>query len=132
MQLDWLSSVRLHPVNDVVMRVASSAPLLLTGLAPIALASIAPLLTLLAIALHANVDWSWGPLRKVIASPRFHRWHHTGEAEGGNKNFAGLLPLWDILFGTYYMPVDLMPAHFGTETSVPAGLLGQLAFPFRR
>jgi sterol desaturase/sphingolipid hydroxylase (fatty acid hydroxylase superfamily) len=132
MQLDWLSSVRLHPVNDVLMRVASSAPLLLTGLAPIALASIAPLLTLLAIAFHANVDWSFGPLRKVIASPRFHRWHHTSEAEGGNKNFAGLLPLWDILFGTYYMPDDVMPAHFGTEMPVPTGLLGQLVFPFRR
>jgi sterol desaturase/sphingolipid hydroxylase (fatty acid hydroxylase superfamily) len=40
----------------------------------------------------------------VIASPR-HRWHHTGEAEARDKNFAGLLPLWDILFGTYYMPI---------------------------
>jgi sterol desaturase/sphingolipid hydroxylase (fatty acid hydroxylase superfamily) len=39
--------------------------------------------------------------RSVIASPRFHRWHHTGEAEARDKNFAGLLPLCDILFGTY-------------------------------
>lgn len=130
-QLDWLSSVRLHPVNDIVMRVASAAPLLLTGLAPIALAGITPLLTLLAIALHANVDWDWGPLRSIVASPRFHRWHHTSEAEGGNRNFAGLLPLWDILFGSYYMPTDAAPARFGTETPVPAGLFGQLIFPFR-
>ena len=131
-QLDWLSSVRLHPVNDIVMRVASAAPLLLTGLAPIALAGITPLLTLLAIALHANVDWDWGPLRAIVASPRFHRWHHTGEAEGGNSNFAGLFPLWDVLFGTYYMPKDARPARFGTETAVPASLIGQLVFPFRR
>ena len=62
-QLDWLSSVRLHPVNDIVMRVAAAAPLLLTGLAPIALAGITPLLTLFAIAIHANIDWDWGPLR---------------------------------------------------------------------
>jgi sterol desaturase/sphingolipid hydroxylase (fatty acid hydroxylase superfamily) len=130
-QLDWLSSVRLHPVNDIVMRVASAAPLLLTGLAPIALVGITPLLTLLAIALHANVDWDWGPLRTMVASPRFHRWHHTGEAEGGNSNFAGLLPLWDILFGTYYMPKEATPLRFGTETPVPAGLFGQLIFPFR-
>jgi sterol desaturase/sphingolipid hydroxylase (fatty acid hydroxylase superfamily) len=42
----------------------------------------------------------------VIASPRpRHRWHHTGEAEARDKNFAGQLPLWDILFGTYYMPI---------------------------
>lgn len=131
-QLDWLSSVRLHPVNDIVMRVASAAPLLLTGLAPIALAGITPLLTLLPIALHANVDWDWGALRAIVASPRFHRWHHTGEAEGGNSNFAGLLPLWDILFGTYYMPVEATPVRFGTDTAVPAGLFRQLVFPFRR
>jgi sterol desaturase/sphingolipid hydroxylase (fatty acid hydroxylase superfamily) len=130
-ELDWLSSVRLHPVNDIVMRVASAAPLLLTGLAPVALAGITPLLTLLAIALHANVDWDWGPLRAVVASPRFHRWHHTCEAEGGNGNFAGLLPLWDILFGTYYMPKGATPTRFGTDTAVPTGLFGQLVFPFR-
>jgi len=39
---------------------------------------------------------------------------------------------WDILFGTYYMPRDRRPTVFGTDTSVPQGLIGQLAFPFRR
>jgi sterol desaturase/sphingolipid hydroxylase (fatty acid hydroxylase superfamily) len=130
--LDWLSAVRLHPVNDALTRLASTVPLLLTGFAPIALAGIAPLLTLLAILVHANVDWGWGPFRSVIASPRFHRWHHTSEEEGLDKNFAGLLPLWDIVFGTYYMPKDRLPARFGTDIEVPAGLFGQLAFPFRR
>jgi sterol desaturase/sphingolipid hydroxylase (fatty acid hydroxylase superfamily) len=105
---------------------------LLTGFAPIALAGIAPLLTLLAILVHANVDWDWGPFRSVIASPRFHRWHHTSEEEGLDKNFAGLLPLWDVVFGTYYMRKDRLPARFGTDTEVPAGLFGQLTFPFRR
>jgi sterol desaturase/sphingolipid hydroxylase (fatty acid hydroxylase superfamily) len=130
--LDWLSAVRLHPINDTLTRLASAVPLLLTGFAPIALAGIAPLLTILAILIHANLDWDWGPLRSVIASPRFHRWHHTSENEGLDKNFAGLLPLWDILFGTYYMPKDKLPAGFGTDTEVPPGLIGQLAFPFRR
>jgi sterol desaturase/sphingolipid hydroxylase (fatty acid hydroxylase superfamily) len=130
--LDWLSAVRLHPVNDVLMRVASAVPLLLTGFAPVALAGIAPLLTILAILIHANVDWDWGPLRSVIASPRFHRWHHTSEHEGLDKNFAGLLPMWDILFGTYYLPKGKVPALFGTNTQVPPGLGGQIVFPFRR
>jgi sterol desaturase/sphingolipid hydroxylase (fatty acid hydroxylase superfamily) len=67
----------------------------------------------------------------LIASPRFHRWHHTDESEARDKNFAGLLPAWDILFGTYYMPADRRPTSFGTVTPVPDGLLGQLTFPFR-
>jgi sterol desaturase/sphingolipid hydroxylase (fatty acid hydroxylase superfamily) len=130
--LDWLASVRVHPLNDAIMRVAGVLPLVALGFAPIAVAGIVPLLTVFAILLHANVDWDWGPLRAVIASPRFHRWHHTSEAEGRDKNFSGLLPLWDILFGTYYMPRDRAPAVFGTDTPVPTGLWRQLAFPFRR
>ena len=130
--LDWLSSVRLHPVNDAVMRVAGAVPLLLVGFSPAALAAITPVLTLMAILLHANVDWDWGPLRSVVASPRFHRWHHTDETEARDKNFAGFFPVWDILFGTYYMPRDRRPASFGTATPVPDGLLGQLIFPFRK
>lgn len=130
--LDWLSAVRLHPVNDALMRITGTLPILLLGLAPIAVAGIAPVLTLMAILVHANLDWDWGPLRAVIASPRFHRWHHTDEASARDKNFAGLLPLWDILFGTYHMPKDATPERFGTATPVPAGLIGQMLFPFRR
>jgi sterol desaturase/sphingolipid hydroxylase (fatty acid hydroxylase superfamily) len=130
--LDWLSAVRLHPVNDIVMRVAGAIPVLVLGFAPLALAGAVPVLTFLAILVHANVDWDWGLLRSVIASPRFHRWHHTSETQARDKNFAGLLPLWDIAFGTYYMPRDRRPTSFGTATPVPANLLGQLVFPFRR
>jgi len=79
-----------------------------------------------------QVDWDWGPLRAAIASPSFHRWHHTDETQARDKNFAGLLPLWDILFGTYYMPKQQRPRSVGTETPVPAGLIGQMLFPFRK
>lgn len=130
--LDWLSAARLHPVNDALMRVAGVLPVLALGFAPVAVASIVPVLTLMAILVHANVDWDWGPLRALIVSPRFHRWHHTNETQARDKNFAGLLPLWDILFGTYHMPRGERPADFGTSTPVPHGLLGQLLFPFRR
>ena len=130
--VDWLSAVRLHPVNDAVMRVAGTLPVLALGFAPVAVAGILPVLTLMAILVHANVDWDWGPLRALIASPRFHRWHHTDETQARDKNFPGLLPLWDILFGTYYMPREQRPSSFGTATPVPTGLIGQMLFPFRR
>jgi sterol desaturase/sphingolipid hydroxylase (fatty acid hydroxylase superfamily) len=42
------------------------------------------------------------------------------------------LPVWDVLFGTYHMPKDKRPTVFGTATTIPSGLLGQLVFPFRR
>lgn len=132
-QLDWLSSVRLHPVNDLLMRIFQAIPLLLLGFPAGVVAAYAPFLSLYGVLLHANVDWSFGPLRHVFASPRFHRWHHTAEVEGLDRNFAGLFPIWDVLFGTFYLPAGQGPRVFGLHgETMPEGLLGQLLYPFRR
>jgi sterol desaturase/sphingolipid hydroxylase (fatty acid hydroxylase superfamily) len=131
--VDWLSSVRLHPVNDIVARVVQVLPLYWMGFSAGALAAFVPFLTFYALLLHANVNWSYGPLRFIVASPVFHRWHHTSEEEGLDKNFAGLFPFIDLAFGTFYMPVGRQPQRFGIPGDpVPDGLLRQLAHPFRR
>lgn len=130
--LDWLSSVRVHPVNDFVSKLLQVSPLLLLGFNPFATLSAAPFFTLYAILLHADVNWDFGPLRGVIASPVFHRWHHSRQREAWDKNFAGLLPLWDRLFGTYYMPPGRVPEDFGIPEEFPRDILGQLIRPFAR
>jgi sterol desaturase/sphingolipid hydroxylase (fatty acid hydroxylase superfamily) len=130
--LDWLSATRLHPVNDILQRAVQAVPLFALGFDTTVLVAYVPALALYAIALHANVSWSFGPLRFVIASPRFHRWHHTSEAQGIDKNFAGLLPVWDLVFGTFHMPPGQVPVEFGVHDDVPDGIVGQLAWPFRR
>jgi sterol desaturase/sphingolipid hydroxylase (fatty acid hydroxylase superfamily) len=120
-------------VNDAVARMSGVVPVLLLGYPPDVLAAYVPFLTLWAILLHANLRFTFGPLCYVIASPAFHRWHHTCEDEGLDKNFAGLFPFLDLLFGTFHMPPGRTPRRFGLkEESVPEGLLGQLAYPFRR
>lgn len=53
---------------------------------------------------HMNVDWSHGPFKLILASPRFHRWHHADHQEAWDKNFSSIFPIWDRLFGTYYCP----------------------------
>ena len=128
--LDWLGSVRVHPVNEVLNRMVQVVPLLFLGFNPWVTASTAPFLTFYAIFLHANVDWDFGPLRSIIASPVFHRWHHSKQREAWDKNFSGLLPVWDILFGTYYMPKGKAPEHFGIDDEMPEGFAGQMVRPF--
>lgn len=132
-QLDWLTSVRLHPVADVLMEAAKTVPLVLCGFPFLVLAGSVPFLLFYSSLLHANVTWTFGPFRFVLASPAFHRWHHTSDAEGLDKNFAPLLPLWDLLFGTFYMPVGRQPERFGVhDDGVPEGFLSQLVYPFRQ
>jgi len=128
--LDWMASIRVHPVNELVNNLWRATPALLLGLNPLVTASTAPVLTLHAIFLHANVDWDFGPLRGVIASPVFHRWHHSRDPAAIDKNFAGFLPVWDILFGTYYMPRDRWPANFGIHEPMPSGYVRQFLHPF--
>lgn len=53
---------------------------------------------------HMNLPYTHGPLRYLVASPAFHRWHHADEPEAYGKNLANLMPIWDKLFGTYYYP----------------------------
>lgn len=128
--LDWLGSLRVHPINDLVNKLTQVSPILLLGFNPMVTLTSAPVLTLYAIFLHANVNWDFGPLRYVVATPVFHRWHHSKEREAWDKNFAGLLPIWDILFGTFYMPRGRMPENFGIGEAMPSGYLGQLRAPF--
>lgn len=131
--VDWLAATRLHPFNEIGTRLFQIVPLYLAGFRGAPLAAVAPLLALYAIFLHADVRWDFGPLRYVIASPTFHRWHHTSEAEGLDKNFAGLFPWIDLAFGTFYMPRDRQPERFGVVgENVPRTLIAQLAYPFRR
>jgi len=131
--LDWLSSVRLHPINEMVQKSVQILPFVIFGFPAYVLTAYATFLVLYAILIHANVDWDFGPLRYVIASPRFHRWHHTSEEEGLDKNFAGLFPLYDIIFGTFYMPRNETPHLFGVKKGqLPSTLIGQLLYPFQK
>jgi sterol desaturase/sphingolipid hydroxylase (fatty acid hydroxylase superfamily) len=81
---------------------------------------------------HANLNWSLGPLRYVIAGPVFHRWHHTAADKGGSKNFAPTFPVLDIIFGTFHLPVNVLPEGYGvSDQAFPTGFGSQLMYPFK-
>ena len=51
---------------------------------------------------HMDLPFTHGPLKHVLASPAYHRWHHADVPEAYGKNLANIIPLWDNLFGTHY------------------------------
>lgn len=132
-ELSWLSSVRVHPVNEIVNHALHALVLVALGFRVDVLAAVVPFFALYGILLHANVPWSFGSFKYVLASPTFHRWHHTAQEEGLDKNFAGLFPIWDLMFGTFYMPEGRIPVRFGViGDDVPQTFWRQLTWPFRR
>jgi sterol desaturase/sphingolipid hydroxylase (fatty acid hydroxylase superfamily) len=101
------------------------------GFSPAAVIALSPFNLVYSAMVHANLNWTFGPLRHVFASPVFHRWHHTTAPEARDKNFAATFPVLDVIFGTFYMPARRRPEKFGIgESDFPEGFWGQMLFPF--
>lgn len=131
--VDWLSAARFHPVNIILYSTLAYSIVAALGFSPGAFVVLAPFNAIYSPLVHANLNWTYGPFRYVLASPVFHRWHHTSPKEGGNKNFAPTFPFLDLMFGTFYMPKGVQPTNFGTPYDpVPDDFFGQIAYPFRK
>jgi sterol desaturase/sphingolipid hydroxylase (fatty acid hydroxylase superfamily) len=131
-EVDWTTAYRFHPVNMWLGAFLVTAIMLYVGVPPAVLLFLVPFDTTTAAFVHANLNWTLGPLKYVVATPVFHRWHHTPLNEGGNSNFGSLLSVWDVLFGTFYMPEGKLPLRYGIdEPAYPQGFLGQFVHPFR-
>ena len=132
-ELDWISAARFHPVNLFLGTVAVDVILLLAGISPNVMLWLGPFTIFHSAFVHANLNWTLGPFKYVIATPVFHRWHHTSLDRGGDTNFAGTFPLWDILFGTFRMPAGELPDDYGAENdAVPQNIGGQMVYPFQQ
>jgi sterol desaturase/sphingolipid hydroxylase (fatty acid hydroxylase superfamily) len=130
--LDWISAARFHPINIFFGGVLTDVVLLLAGISPNVLVFLGPFTIAHSAFVHANLNWTLGPFKYVIAGPVFHRWHHTAAERGGEKNFAATFPVLDMMFGSFYMPKDKMPDAYGVSDPMPASFMGQMAYPFRR
>jgi sterol desaturase/sphingolipid hydroxylase (fatty acid hydroxylase superfamily) len=131
-EVDWTTAYRFHPVNLWLGSFLVTAVMLFLGLSPTVLLFLVAFDTTTAAFVHANLNWTLGPLKYVVATPVFHRWHHTPLDQGGNSNFGSLLSVWDVLFGTFHMPAHVLPAHYGIDDAkFPQGFVGQTVHPFR-
>lgn len=128
--LDWVSGFRVHPLDGALV-----APpfvfLLAAGFDPELAGALAAVQIVTGIFLHANVRWRLRPLHRLIITPEFHHWHHTNDPGAIHSNYSVFLPLWDQLFGTYFMPVGRRPDVYGIDEPMPAGVVAQLRHPFR-
>jgi len=130
--LDWLAASRLHLVDIVVTRAVGFVPVYVLGFATGPTYAYLVFVSFQAILIHANVNFRFGPLRWVLATPQFHHWHHSAESEAVDKNFAVHLPVIDLVFGTFHLPGDRWPARYGLEDDpVPESYVRQLVYPFR-
>jgi len=68
-ELDWTTTYRIHPVNFAVYSAGALALIKLIGFSPAAFVVMGPFNLVVGALVHANLNWTFGPLRYVIASP---------------------------------------------------------------
>lgn len=128
--LDWVSGLRNHPFDGAI-----AAPpfflLIAAGFDATFTGALALVQLIAGLFLHANVRWRLKPLHRLVVTPEFHHWHHADEHDAHNSNYSVFLPVWDTLFGTYFMPEARRPARYGISEPMPVTLLGQLRYPLR-
>jgi sterol desaturase/sphingolipid hydroxylase (fatty acid hydroxylase superfamily) len=126
--VEWISAARFHPINILFGAVAVDVLSLMSGITSDVFLVIGPFATVSSAFVHANLNWTLGPFKYVIAGPVFHRWHHT--LEHGNKNFAGTFSLFDLVFGTFHMPQGELPENYGIgEETLPESFGRQILYP---
>ena len=135
--VDFLVSSRAHPVDIALTRIGALAPLYVLGLvSPIrATDGLIPILFLLTGSIwgyfiHANMRCRLGPVEWLVATPKFHHWHHTYGGKVRDCNYASMLPWVDRIFATHYLPRD-WPGRYGIDEPMAETLAGQLAQPFQ-
>jgi lathosterol oxidase len=129
--LDWLAGSRLHIVDVVVTRALVVLPVFALGFAEPAIYAWLVIIGLHAVFIHGNLRWRLAWIEPLLATPRFHHWHHA--VAPVDRNFAVHFPWLDRLFGTHHMPGEEWPPALGLRGDpVPEGFLAQLAYPFRR
>lgn len=126
--LDWLASVRFHPVDMVAARLGIGVPLVILGFSAETLGFYIVFNIIQSIFIHANVRCRLPGLRWLIGDPQLHHWHHSMDIH--NQNFGH--PLLDLLFGTLHNPATgEFPGAVGVGQKIPSGYLQQLIYPFR-
>lgn len=133
-RLYFLNAVRFHPVDLAISNYAPFVPLMALGASPEVLALFSLVSAVHGIFQHANLPLLLGPLNWFFSMAELHRWHHSTKLEEANSNYGQNLIVWDVVFGTRFLPKDREPPEqigiYGMP-NFPMRYWGQLMSPFR-
>ena len=95
-------------------------PMIIIGFDPNTVFTVVALNLAFQFFVHTEIVYKLGWIEKVFNTPSHHRVHHSVNKAYLDKNFAGVLIIWDKLFGTY--------VEENSETNGPCryGIIGQI------
>ncbi len=130
-RLYWLNVGRFHPVEKAIQYVADALPFIVLGVAEPVLAVYFVFFAINGFFQHSNCSVRLGPLNYIVSGPELHRWHHSQRAVESDTNFGNNLIIWDLMFGTRFLPADREVGPLGLQNKTyPLNFLAQLKSPF--
>ena len=108
-QMSFWTDSRNHLADDLIAGLWFAGLALFIGVPPGHFIGLLIALRLVENLSHANTRFDFGPIGDyLVVGPLYHRWHHALDLPAGPHyrhgcNFAILLPMWDVLFGTLYL-----------------------------
>jgi len=102
-RFDVTVGLRVSVLNGLVL-FPCSLPLALLGIPTSVYASVTLLHAVLMTWLHTECIPELGFLERVLNTPALHRVHHSRNPAHADRNFGGVLSVWDLAFGTYTAP----------------------------
>ena len=108
-RLYWLNAVRFHFVDTGLINVGYTLPLVVLGAPPEIFTLWIVTASVHGICQHAKMQIRIGPLNWVFSMAELHRWHHSRLERESNTNYGQNLIVWDIIFGTRFLPKDREP-----------------------
>jgi len=131
-QLYWLNTSRFHPLEKLLQMMMDSLPFLLMGVDEKVLALYYIAYATNGFLQHSNIQFRFGILNYIVGSAELHRWHHSKEPKESNANYGNNVIIWDLLFGTWFLPKGRNVKELGLLEAYPKTFLGQLIAPFRK
>jgi sterol desaturase/sphingolipid hydroxylase (fatty acid hydroxylase superfamily) len=133
-RLYWLNAARFHPVDLGLLYAVGYLPLAVLGCPEAVIMLFTLFDATFGMLQHCNIDVRLGPLNRIFSMAEPHRWHHSRVLEEANSNYGSNLIVWDLAFGTFFLPGERRPpAEIGIAglASFPTRYVEQLAAPFR-
>lgn len=96
------------------------APLVVLGFSPLMIAALLSANLAFQFFLHTEAVGKLGPLEWVFNTPSHHRVHHACNGDYLDKNFGGVLIIFDRMFGTFAEERADMPLRYGLTTGFNA------------
>ena len=88
-------------------------PLYWLGFNPLAVSGMLSVNLFYQFWLHTDLIGRLGPLEWIFNTPSHHRVHHASNPEYVDRNYGGILIVWDRLFGTFAQEESHTPITYG-------------------